>query len=216
MTQEDRPEDLEPTLNSEASAESQGPIAEESEETEEKDEMTLTQDRLEEALREKTQFRAIAQRAQADLINYRKRVADEQRELRRNANIDLLLKFLGVVDDLDRAMGMVPENAVAPGWMEGLNLVQRNLANILESEGVTKIDAEGLPFEPWGHEAVSYQETPDSEEGIVTSVIRDGYKLRDRVIRAAQVVVSKAPEPAKEDPETSQSDTPDTKAQETQ
>ncbi|MCH8869290.1 MAG: nucleotide exchange factor GrpE [Chloroflexi bacterium] len=213
MTNEDRPEDPESTLNSDASNEGQ---AQNIEEAEEKDEMTLTQERLEEALQEKDQFRSIAQRAQADLINYRKRAADEQKEIRRNANTSLILKVLGIVDDLNRAVDMVPEDAVSPGWMEGLNLVQRNLANVLDSEGVTKIEAEGQPFEPWGHEAVFYQETPDGEHGIVTDVIRDGYKLRDRVIRAAQVVVSKAPEPAQENPETSQPETPDTRAQETQ
>ncbi|MCI0869480.1 MAG: nucleotide exchange factor GrpE [Chloroflexi bacterium] len=213
MTNEDRPEDSESTPNSDASNEGQ---AKNIEEAEEKDEMTLTQERLEEALQEKDQFRSIAQRAQADLINYRKRAADEQKEIRRNANTSLILKVLGIVDDLNRAVDMVPEDAVSPGWMEGLNLVQRNLANVLDSEGVTKIEAEGQPFEPWGHEAVFYQETPDGEHGIVTDVIRDGYKLRDRVIRAAQVVVSKAPEPAQENPETSQPETPDTRAQETQ
>lgn len=213
MTSEDRSEDLDSVLNSEASAEDPTPDADESEE---KDEMNLTEERLEEALREKDQFRSIAQRAQADLINYRKRAAEEQQEIRRNANTDLILKVLGVVDDLNRAMDMVPEDAVSPGWMEGLSLVQRNLANVMESEGVTKIEAEGQPFEPWGHEAVFYQETPDGEEGIVTDVIRDGYKLKDRVIRAAQVVVSKAPEPVQEDPNTSQQDTPDKGTQETQ
>ncbi|MCH9039052.1 MAG: nucleotide exchange factor GrpE [Chloroflexi bacterium] len=213
MTNEDRPEDSESTPNSDASNEGQ---AKNIEEAEEKDEMTLTQERLEEALQEKDQFRSIAQRAQADLINYRKRAADEQKEIRRNANTSLILKVLGIVDDLNRAVDMVPEDAVSPGWMEGLNLVQRNLANVLDSEGVTKIEAEGQPFEPWGHEAVFYQEAPDGEYGIVTDVIRDGYKLRDRVIRAAQVVVSKAPEPAQENPETSQPETPDTRAQETQ
>lgn len=213
MTSEDRSEDLDSVLNSEASTEDPTPDADESEE---KDEMNLTEERLEEALREKDQFRSIAQRAQADLINYRKRAAEEQQEIRRNANTDLILKVLGVVDDLNRAMDMVPEDAVSPGWMEGLSLVQRNLANVMESEGVTKIEAEGQPFEPWGHEAVFYQETPDGEEGIVTDVIRDGYKLKDRVIRAAQVVVSKAPEPVQEDPNTSQQDTPDKGTQETQ
>ena len=203
MTHENRPEDLESTLNSDASPENAAPETEDAEDAEEKDEMTLTQERLEEALREKDQFRSIAQRAQADLINYRKRAADEQLEIRRNANTDLILKFLGIVDDFSRAMAMVPEDAVAPGWMEGLELVQRNLANVMESEGVTKIQAEGQPFQPWEHEAVFYQETPDGEDGIVTDVIRDGYKLRDRVIRAAQVVVSKAPEPADENPDTS-------------
>ena len=110
----------------------------------------------------------------------------------------------------------LPEDAVAPGWMEGLSLVQRNMGNVLDSEGVTKINALGEPFEPWGHEAVFYQETPDGEEGIVTDVIRNGYKLYDRVIRAAQVVVSKAPTPAQDDTESSQPESPDSRAQETQ
>ena len=206
MTMEDSSEDAESLQDSEASAE----------ETEEKDEMTLTEERLEEALREKDQFRSIAQRAQADLINYRKRVADEQQELRRHANTNIILKFLGVADDLNRAMDMVPKDAVAPGWMEGLSLVQRNMGNVLDSEGVTKINALGEPFEPWGHEAVSYQETPDGEEGIVTDVIRNGYKFHDRVIRAAQVVVSKAPEPAQDNSESSQPESPDSGAQEAQ
>ena len=206
MTLEESSEDAESVQDSEASAE----------ETEEKDEMTLTEERLEEALREKDQFRSIAQRAQADLINYRKRVADEQQELRRNANTNIILKFLGVADDLNRAMDMVPKDAVAPGWMEGLSLVQRNMGNVLDSEGVTKINALGEPFEPWGHEAVFYQETPDGEEGIVTDVIRNGYKLHDRVIRAAQVVVSKALEPAQDNSESSQPESPDSGAQETQ
>ena len=110
---------------------------------------------LEEALREKDQFRALAQRAQADLINYRRRVEDEREELRRSANTGLILRILTVVDDLERALDLVPDDAVAPGWLEGLHLVQRNLHNLLDAEGVTKIEAEGKPFEPWEHEAVS-------------------------------------------------------------
>ena len=156
------------------------------------DEMALLHEQLEEALREKDQFRAMAQRAQADLINYKQRSSDEQRELRRAANSNQLIKTLSIVDDLNRALKLIPESAVAPGWLEGLRLVQRNIDHILESEGVTKIDAEGQPFEPREHEAVSYEETADGEEGMVVSVIRDGYMLHDRVLRAVQVTVSKA------------------------
>ena len=158
---------------------------------------------LEEALREKDQFRAMAQRAQADLINYRRRAEDEREEARRSANTGLILKVLNVVDDLGRAVAMVPDDAVAPGWLEGLELVQRNLQNLLDTEGVTKIDAEGKPFEPWEHEALLYEETDECEEGLVISVIRDGYRSGDRVLRPAQVSVAKAPAPAEpETPET--------------
>ena len=159
------------------------------------DETLLMREQLEEALREKGQFRAMAQRAQADLFNYRRRAAEEREELRRTANSQLLLKVLSVVDDLGRAITLIPEDAMAPGWLEGLHLVRRNLDNVLESEGVTSIEAEGHSFEPREHEAVHYQETPDGKEGIVIRVIRNGYKLNDRVLRAAQVTVSKAPDP---------------------
>ena len=150
---------------------------------------------LEEALREKAQFKAMAQRAQADLINYRRRAEDEREEIRRSANTGLILKVLNVVDDLGRAVAMVPDDAVAPGWLEGLELVRRNLQNLLDAEGVTKIEAEGRPFQPREHEALLYEETDECEEGLVISVIRDGYRRHDRVLRPAQVSVAKAPSP---------------------
>jgi len=160
----------------------------------EAEQTNLLDEQLEEALREKNQFRAMAQRAQADLVNYKRRVADEQQELRRTAKTQLTLKILSVVDDLERALALVPEDAVALGWIQGLRLVQRNIDYILDTEGVSKIDARGRPFEPREHEALSYEETSDNQEGIVIRVIRDGYTLHDRVLRAAQVAVSKAPE----------------------
>ena len=67
--------------------------------------------------------------------------------------------------------------------------------DILDLEGVSKIEAEGQPFEPWEFEAVQYQETEDAEEGRVIEVVRNGYKRHDKVLRAAQVVVAKRPEP---------------------
>ena len=152
------------------------------------------EEQLAEALREKDQFRAMAQRSQADLANYKRRAAEEVVEARRSASTGLLLKVLSVVDDMERALAHVPESAVAPGWLDGLRLVQRNLSNLLDSEGVTAIEAQGRPFEPWEHEAVLYEETPDSAEGTVVRVIREGYRLRDRVLRPAQVAVAKAPE----------------------
>ena len=158
------------------------------------DDPVQVEEQLAEALREKDQFRAMAQRSQADLANYKRRAAEEVVEARRSASTGLLLKMLSVVDDMERALAHVPESAVAPGWLDGLKLVQRNLSNLLDSEGVTAIEAQGQPFEPWEHEAVLYEETPDSAEGTVVRVIREGYRLRDRVLRPAQVAVAKAPE----------------------
>ncbi len=148
---------------------------------------------LEEALREKDQFRALAQRVQADLENHKRRAIEEREELRRFGQSQVMLKVLGVLDDFRRAMEMVPEGAVAPGWREGLELVQRGIDHLLETEGVNAIEAEGEPFEPSEHEAVMFQETTELEAGRVLSVIRTGYKQNGRIIRAAQVMVSKAP-----------------------
>ena len=137
----------------------------------------------------------MAQRAQADLINYRRRAAEEKSALRQSANSELLLKILSNVDDFNRALAIIPSDAIAPGWLDGLLLVQRNICHLLESEGVSKIEPLGLSFEPWECEAISYEETPGEEEGKVIKVLRDGYKQHDRVLRAAQVIVSKKPAP---------------------
>ncbi len=186
----------------EAAPEEETPQAEEAR----SDEVTELREQLEEALREKGQFRTMAQRSQADLTNYKRRVEDEKAELRRSTNSELLLKMLSVVDDMNRALPHVPDDAVAPGWLEGLHLVQRNVASILHAEGVSKIDAVGKPFDPWESEAVHYQETYDAEDGIVIEVLRHGYKLHDRVLRPAQVIVAKKPEPEVQ-PETTEEET---------
>ena len=161
----------------------------------------LLKEQLEEALREKDQFRTMAQRAQADLINYKNRALEEMEELRRSTNSRLLLKTLTVVDDLERALSLIPPDAVAPGWLDGLDLVLRNINQILDSEGVSKIEALGRDFEPRELEAVQYEETDDAEEGKVVQVIRDGYKYHDKVLRAAQVIVAKKPEEPEVQPE---------------
>ncbi|MCH8310484.1 MAG: nucleotide exchange factor GrpE [Chloroflexi bacterium] len=180
MTEEQKPEDL-------TSLEEQ--LAEEP------DELTLLGAQLEEALREKDQYKNMAQRAQADLVNYRRRAAQELSEARENANSQLLLKLISVADDFNRAFSVIPEDAVAPGWYDGLKLVHRSLQHHMESEGLTKIEtAIGQPFDVHEHEAVFFETDPDNEEGSVVRVIRDGYKLHQRVLRAAQVSVSKAAE----------------------
>ncbi|HJO81827.1 MAG: nucleotide exchange factor GrpE [SAR202 cluster bacterium] len=160
------------------------------------DEPARLQAELDETSREKDQFKNMAQRAQADLVNYRRRAAEEVSEARQSSNSRLLIRLLLVVDDMNRAFDAIPEDAVAPGWLAGLELVRRNLQSVMDSEGVTKIDAEeGQPFDVHEHEAVFFEPSPDREEGVVVNVIRDGYKLHDRVLRAAQVSVSQKVDP---------------------
>ena len=171
---------------------------------EEQDEPTRLQAELDEALREREQYKNMAQRSQADLVNYRRRAAEEVAEARERSNSQLLLRILSVADDLSRALDHIPEDAVAPGWHEGLLLVQRNLQNVLEAEGLTRIEtAIGQPFDASEHEAVFFEPDSEREEGTVAQVIRVGYRLGEHVLRAAQVSVS---QPAESEPD-AQSDT---------
>ena len=166
---------------------------------EEQDESTRLKAELDESLREREQYKTMAQRSQADLVNYRRRAAEEIADARERANSQLLLRILSVADDLSRALDHIPEDAVAPGWHEGMLLVQRNLQNVLEAEGLTKIEtAIGQPFDASEHEAVFFEPDPECEEGMVVQVIRVGYRLHEQVLRAAQVSVSRPTEPERE------------------
>ena len=151
------------------------------------------QARLEEAEREREQFKGIAARAQADLVNYRRRAEEEKDEIRRSAKSTLLIKMLSTVDDLDRALAMIPGDQSA-GWGEGIELVRRNVVNTLDSEGVTHVETLGKLYDPAYAEALLFRETEDGDEGTVIEVFKEGYMYKDRVLRAAQVVVAKRPE----------------------
>ena len=157
------------------------------------DEADDLQARLEEAEREREQFKSMAARAQADLVNYRRRAEEEKEEVQRSAKSNLLMKTLSTVDDLDRAIAMMPTDESA-GWAEGIQLVRRNVVNMLDTEGVTKVESLGKPYDPAFAEALLFRETEDGDEGTVVEVFREGYMYKDRVLRAAQVVVAKRPE----------------------
>ena len=145
-----------------------------------------------ELVKEAEHYKSIAQRAQADLVNYRSRAAQELEETRRTIKFGILGRFLNVIDDLSRAVENVPDD-VNEDWGQGFSLVLRNLENALEMEGVTKVDSLGAHFDPHLHDALMFEETEEKEEGLVTSVIQEGYKINDRILRPARVVVSKAP-----------------------
>ena len=159
-------------------------------------EMELIQARLEEAEREKSQFKVLAQRGQADFANFRKRADEEKLELLGNAKSQVILRILPAFDDMDRAMGQAPAEGSETdnGWLEGFRLIERKLNSILEGEGLQRIKAEGLAFNPWEHEIVSYLDVPKRKEGEVLEVTRQGYKMNGKVLRPAQVVVVKKAE----------------------
>ena len=151
---------------------------------------------LEEADRERGQFRSLAQRVQADFQNYRRRVEEEQQEFQRGAAAQLILKLLPVLDDLERALAQASEDTSSPNesWVEGVRLVVRKFHAVMEEAGVQRIEAAGRAFDPWEHEAVAFQETEEHPQGYIVGLVREGYKLHGRVLRAAQVLVARAPQ----------------------
>ena len=148
--------------------------------------------RLEEAEREREQFKRLLQRVQADFSNFRKRAEEEREESQQQANARLFLKLLPVLDEFELAIDQATRSSADPAWLEGVKLIHRKVSLILESEGVVRIEALGKQFDPFEHEAMVYQETGEQPEGNVMAVLRGGYKLHGKVLRPAQVVVAKA------------------------
>ncbi len=131
------------------------------------------------------------QRARAEFANYKKRVARDQEDARLRIAADTLSNYLGVIDDLERALKERPEDGEAAAWAEGIELIYRKMYGVLETEGVEVIDAEGEHFDPTLHEAISHDESEDHEEGDVIEVVQPGYRLGERVLRPAMVRVAK-------------------------
>jgi molecular chaperone GrpE len=125
-------------------------------------------------------------RAAADLQNYKRRVEQERGEVGRLANASLIINILPIVDDLERALSSLDVSFSGLTWFDGIRLIHRKLQMVLENSGVTQIQAEGQTFDPRYHEAVMHAE---GEEGKVVGEVQKGYKLGDRVIRPAMVVV---------------------------
>lgn len=141
--------------------------------------------------RERDEFKALAQRTQADFVNFKRRVDQERGAIARNSSNHVLAKLLTVVDDLQRAVGALPEEATG-SWGDGVKIVLQNMQSLVESEGVSTFEpSPGDTFDPAEHEAVYYQPTDDQPPGAVHSVVRPGYRTADRVLRPAQVVVAK-------------------------
>ena len=127
-------------------------------------------------------------RLAADFDNYRKRVAREQVEWTSRANERLLNELLPVLDDLERALEAAAEHEEAK-LEEGVRLVHRSLLGLVERHGLSEIEAEGA-FDPHVHEALLAQPGEGAEQGAVLQVLQKGYRLGDKVLRPARVIVA--------------------------
>ena len=138
--------------------------------------------------RERDEYLALAQRAQADFDNYRKRAAREAAAATQRAKSGLVGELLPVVDNLERALGSAAEGE--EHLAAGVKLVHSELVSVLNRNGVEQFDPAGEKFDPAVHEALSTREQEGSDSGVVLEVVEKGYRLNGNVLRPARVVVS--------------------------
>ena len=133
-------------------------------------------------------------RQTADLENYKKRATREKLDATKYATESLLQKLIPVMDNFEAALTAASgPGASAESLQTGVNMIYTQLKSALADSGLEELDATNKPFDPNFHEAVSQQEMEDVPEGQVIQQLRKGYKLRDRLIRPATVIVAKKP-----------------------
>ena len=130
------------------------------------------------------------QRALADFANLRRRVERDQQNANQNATINVIKRYLEIVDDLDRALTNRPKEGDAVRWAEGIELTYRKLTNFLENEGLTTIPVDG-EFDSNIHEAISHEDSPQHSSGQIIGVVQQGYRLGERIVRPARVRVAR-------------------------
>lgn len=131
------------------------------------------------------------QRLQADFENYRRRTRIEKEETLKYASESIISQLLPVVDNFERALSSVKDGGGVEKFSEGIEMILRQLMQVLNNEGVTQIDAVGCTFDPQCHDAVMQVEEEGYEENTVVEELLRGYKLKDKVIRPSMVKVTK-------------------------
>jgi molecular chaperone GrpE len=152
------------------------------------------------------EYLGLLQRERAEFANYRRRTAEERERELGLAGEDLIRKVLAIADDFDLASDAVPPEIASNPWAAGVVAIDRKLRSLLESEGVSQIDASpGRPFDPREHEAIAHAPAAGRRDGEIVEEVRRGYRLRDRVIRPALVVVAQGSGPGAGPDETASS-----------
>jgi len=136
-------------------------------------------------------MRELAQRKQAEFENFRKRMERERQDLARYAGADVVKEVLQVLDNLERARSYAAGSSEEQ-LKDGIELIHRQLEEILTRLGLTEVESQGKPFDPHVHEAVSQQQTEEHPEGTVLEVFQKGYLFKDRLLRPAMVSVARA------------------------
>lgn len=150
-------------------------------------EVDVLRKKLEEAAAKTSDYKDSWLRAQAEFQNYRRRVERDSELTYISLKGDIVKKILPVLDDLERAL---QNRSAEDAWANGIELVARKFQNILESEGVKRIDAVGAEFDPNFHEAISHEPADGVQSGHVIDVVQNGYMIGERVVRPALVRVA--------------------------
>ena len=136
-------------------------------------------------------FRDLALRNQADLENFRKRAAREKEDAVKFANAAFLERFIPILDNFELGLNAARAGAENSPILMGMDMVAKQLTDFLTASGVEPVNGEGQPFDPNLHEAVAQEASATVAEGVIVRQLRRGYKLRERLLRPATVVVSK-------------------------
>lgn len=136
-------------------------------------------------------FRDHALRTQADFDNFRKRAAREKEDAIKYSNASFLERLIPILDNFELGLNAARGSAADSPILAGMDMVAKQLTDFLGSSGVEPVLAEGQPFDPNLHEAVAQEASATIPEGVVIRQLRKGFKLRDRLLRPATVVVSK-------------------------
>ena len=151
--------------------------------------MALQED-PDQVLRERDDYRDRLLRSIAEFDNYRKRIERERRELAEFVSFDILNDLLPLVDDLERALAAADGTMTVASYRAGVELIYKQLGELLRKKGVTTIEAKGADFDPHVHQAVATEPSTSHRENEVIEELRRGYRLGDRLLRPAMVKVA--------------------------
>jgi molecular chaperone GrpE len=138
-------------------------------------------------------FRDLAMRSQADFENFKKRSAREKEDAIKYANNSLLQRLVAIIDNFELGLAAAKEQAQQSPIYSGMVLVQKQLNDLLAENGLQPIEAAGEPFDPNLHEAIAHEPSDEVPEGTVLRQVSRGYRIKDRLLRPAKVVVSSGP-----------------------
>lgn len=138
---------------------------------------------------ESAEYLAGWKRAKADYLNLRRRVDEDLARVAKFANQDLILKIIPVLDNFKRAFKHIPKEHKESDWVKGIKQVEKQLGNMLAGEGLEKMELLGKIFDPEDAEAMGFDKSDKYKDEEVCEILEDGYKLKEKVIRAAKVKV---------------------------